>query len=141
MVTREEWARSFLKLAGWPESRKNLVALVAWQAAEGSPDNPPQAKWNPLNTTQPWAEATVFNSVGVRNYASKEDGLNATLRTINGSGHGYEPIRRRLKRSANPRRTLDAVESSAWGTGGLARSIVDDVKNSWEAYSGKAIGQ
>ena len=42
-VTREEWAAEFLDRARWPVSYKNLVAMVAWIAAEGSPDNPPQS--------------------------------------------------------------------------------------------------
>lgn len=139
-VTREMWARSFLKWAGWPTNQKNMVALIAWQAAEGGP-SAPQAKWNPLNTTRKMPGSTQFNWVGVQNYVDQEQGLNATLLTIKESGYGYEPIVRRLKRGANPRRTLDAVERSSWGTGGLAKSIVDDVRRDYDDYGGQAIGQ
>ena len=68
LVTREQWARLFLQRLKAPITHKNLVALVAWQAAEGSPQSN-QAKWNPLNTTMPWTGSQIFNAVGVRNYA------------------------------------------------------------------------
>lgn len=140
MVTREDFARSLLKWMALPVSERNLIALIAWQAAEGGPTMP-QAKWNPLNTTQPWTGSTQFNSVGVRNYATENDGLGATARTFKTTGQGYEKILRRLSRSARPRRTLAAVEASGWGTGGLAKSIVDDVKRHYEIYAEAAIGQ
>jgi hypothetical protein len=140
MVTREQWAVSLLRWMDLPVTQKNLVALVAWQAAEGGPPNA-QAKWNPLNTTQPWPGATTFNWVGVKNYPTQTDGLGATARTFKTPGQGYEPIVKRLARSARPRRTLAAVEASSWGTGGLAKSIVDDVKRSFSQYASVPIGQ
>ena len=56
------------------------------------------------------------------------------MKTILAPGHGYEAIVRRLRKDANPRRTLDAVETSAWGTGGLAARIAGDVKDGFENY-------
>lgn len=136
MVTRVEWATDLLRLANWPRTKSNLVALVAWLAAEGT-----EAKWNPLATTKPWPGATNFNSVGVKNYADLASGLSATLDTLRDSGHGYGGIRRRLRIGAWPRSTLRAVERSDWGTGGLAVQIVDDVRSAWDFYSQQPIGQ
>lgn len=140
MVTREMWAKSLLKWMDLPESKRNLVALIAWQAAEGGPQTA-QARWNPLNTTQPWPGSSTFNWVGVRNYATESDGLAATAQTFKTPFVGYELIVKRLKNSAKPRRTLDAVEQSRWGTGGLAKSIVDDVKKHYSQYANVLIGQ
>lgn len=140
-ITRSDWQLRFCKLMGYPMHGNNQLTLVAWMAAEGSPDNPPQAKFNPLNTTQRMQGSTQFNSIGVQNYVSLEQGLEATKLTLQSKGHRYWLIRRRLRRNARPRRTLRAVERSAWGTGGLARSIVDDVIRFWDDYSTKAIGQ
>lgn len=140
MITREEWAVSLLRWMGFPVKQRNLVALIAWQAAEGGPQVQ-QAKWNPLNTTQPWPGASDFNWVGVKNYASQSDGLNATAKTLYTPGQNYEPIVKRLRRNARPRRTLRAVENSNWGTGGLAPQIVDDVKRHYRDYADAVIGQ
>jgi hypothetical protein len=140
LVTREQWARLFLSRIRAPITHKNLVAMVAWMAAEGGPQTR-QATWNPLNTTMPWTGSTIFNAVGVRNYPSLNDGLEASIKTIKLPGVGYEAIIRRLRKSANPGRTLDAVETSSWGTGGLAARIVGDVKDGFEAYASAPIGQ
>lgn len=144
MVTREEWAKSFLTWIAAPVTTRNLVALVAWQAAEGGPPYP-QALWNPLNTTLKWGGSWSFNWVGVQNYPTESTGLEATGRTLlltkDANGPLYDEIYKRLRRSAKPRSTLDAVEASNWGTGGLAKSIVDDVKRHYDAYSQVPIGQ
>jgi hypothetical protein len=140
VVTREMWAHSLLKWMGLPDSERNIVALIAWQAAEGGPPND-QAKWNPLNTTQPMPGADDFNWVHVKNYPSETAGLDATAKTFKTPNQGYEKIVKRLGRSARPRRTLKAVERSAWGTSGLAKSIVDDVRNHFDQYAKVLIGQ
>jgi hypothetical protein len=141
MVTREDWAKAFLKKHRWPIMERNLVALIAWEAAEGGPTG---ARFNPLNCTLKMAGSTAFNWNGgfpVQNYVSLEQGLEATVKTLDGEGLGYGPVRQGLRDNDHPRVTLAAVEASAWGTGGLARSIVDDVKNSYHQYADQPIGQ
>jgi hypothetical protein len=54
-----------------------LKALQIWQKYEGT-----NACWNPLATTWGRPNATNFNSVGVKNYATREDGVAATANTI-----------------------------------------------------------
>jgi hypothetical protein len=54
---------------------------MSWEAAEGGAWNG-GARYNPLNTTEPMSGATNFNSVGVKNYTSWEQGLNATVKTL-----------------------------------------------------------
>jgi hypothetical protein len=140
MYTRKDFAEAFLKELGAPVTKRNLWALLSWMQAEGN-----AGKFNPLNTTQEMPGATNFNSVGVKNYTSFEQGVEATVDTLNWGADrdkfGYKPIRRRLKKNAWARNTLMAVEDSMWGTGGLALQCLRFVKRSFESYSNKTIVQ
>ncbi|MBA2714203.1 MAG: hypothetical protein H0U55_11720 [Rubrobacteraceae bacterium] len=133
MVTREHFAIHLLDAVGAPASKRNLYALVSWMQAEGS-----RARFNPLATTLPWPGATNFNSVGVKNYPALVDGIAATARTLNYGAdrdlYGYEAIRSRMRRNFRPGRTLRAVESSEWGTGGLALDCLPAIKSHWDYY-------
>lgn len=138
MIDREDWAEAFLDELGAPTTKRNLRAMVAWASAEGT-----DAKYNPLATTREWKGATDFNSTGVKNYASLDDGIKATVATILEDDHGYEPIVWGLNHSARPRRTLAAVEASHWGTGGLALLVLRSMRefDSYITYARKPIGQ
>lgn len=140
MITRERFAREVLRELGAPASQRNLWALVAWMQAEGS-----TAKFNPLATTQAMPGATDFNSVGVKNYTSLQQGVEATAKTLNYGAdrglYGYKPIRRRLRKSRWAYWTLRAVEDSVWGTGGLALRCLRGVKRYWEQHRNAPIGQ
>jgi hypothetical protein len=76
-VTYPQWAALFLPRIQAPVCGNNLVAMVAWQAQEGT-----RVAWNPLATTRGMPGATTFNSVGVKNYSSLEEGLQATALTL-----------------------------------------------------------
>lgn len=132
-MTREEWAIAFLKRINAPLTKRNLWAIVSWCQAEGS-----VAAWNPLATTQDYPGATNFNSVGVKEYLTAEDGLDATARTLNYGAdrnlYGYKPIRRRLRGDAWAKWTLTAVERSVWGTGGLGLRVLPQIKQYWDHY-------
>ena len=110
-VTYPQWAALFLPRIGAPVCGNNLVAVVAWQAQEGT-----RAAWNPLATTQGMAGATQFNSVGVRNYASLEQGLQATALTLwrGRSSYGYGPVVQGLRACAPPMWTAQAIQASLW---------------------------
>jgi hypothetical protein len=117
--TRGQFARALLPRIGAEVTTHNMRALLAWMQAEGD-----AGRFNPLNTTKDEPGATNFNWVGVKNYASFEDGVRATADTLNYGAdrglYGYGPIRRRLRLNKPAYRVLLAVERSAWGTGGLA---------------------
>lgn len=138
MATRGEFARAFLKEIGAPVTKRNQYALVSWMQAEGG-----YAKNNPLNTTEDWAGATSYNYVGVKNYKSFNDGVQATAKTLNYGAdrnlYGYAPIRKRLRKNRFAYLTLRAVESSDWGTGGLALRCLPWVKRSFDSYANKEI--
>lgn len=108
------WADGFLRHIGAPTCHDNMVALVAWQTAEGT-----TAAYNPLATTLPMPGATVFNSVGVRNYVSLKQGVEAIRLTLtNGSPtYGYAAVLDALSRCAPAMETGRAINASSWCAG------------------------
>lgn len=132
-MTREFWAKSFLQGIGAPVTDANLHAIVSWIQAEGG-----NAHWNPLNTTHEAPGATDYNSVGVKDYPDFETGLAAAIETLNfGADHGlygYREIRYSLRSARRAGLTLRAVETSIWGTGGLALRCLPWVKKAWDSY-------
>lgn len=81
--SRSSWARAELRTLGFPRTPANVTSLVAWQAREGG-----GGAFNPLNSTQPAPGATVFNSVGVRNYPDAAEGVKATAVTMRNGNYG-----------------------------------------------------
>ncbi len=106
------WAQSFLTALGAPTSRGNMVAVIAWEAAEGT-----MASWNPLATTIAMPGNTVYNSHGVKNYASLEQGIEASIMTLGRPGHGYDAIVASLKAGAEAMETARAINRSDWCRG------------------------
>lgn len=85
----------------------------AWERAEGG-----TASFNPWNTTQPWPRATIYNKVGVRNYATGADGIAATVVTLK---NGHYPTMCHLYRSPGKLTAAQIVETCraefhTWGT-------------------------
>src|SRR5215471_9621296 len=110
MASFQNWQSQLLSGLGVPLTPNNLRFLTAWQGAEGG-----TAAFNPLNTTQPWAGASKYNSVGVRNYQNAQAGLAATLETLRNGN--YPAILAALK-SGNPIWNPQlGANLSTWGTG------------------------
>jgi len=105
------WQRGVLQALGAPATSSNLRFLNAWQQAEGG-----GASFNPLNTTQHAPGASSYNSVGVRNFVSPQQGIQATARTLmNGF---YNPIVQGLRSGqASATQLAQEVARSPWGTG------------------------
>ena len=81
-----------LKKLGAPVSKQNLLFFYAWRQAEGA-----KSTHNPFNTTQKKENSTLWNCLkkkngvcvgGVRNYKSKQDGVDATVETIKNGHYG-----------------------------------------------------
>lgn len=108
-MTRGDFAAAVLNALGFSPRPEAIRGLEAWMQAEGT-----SASNNPLATTQGWSGASNFNSVGVKNYASEDDGVAATVRTLtNGL---YHPILEALA-SGTAMDLANAVAGSPWGTG------------------------
>lgn len=117
----EDFYKSILIGLGAKETPEKIKFLKAWRQAEGG-----KAKNNPFNTTKdiPGDEDTIYNSHGVRNYPSRQDGLDATLATLRLPA--YREIVDLLKRDDV---TADELANSkalkTWGTGELIAKVLD----------------
>ena len=88
MVTRQDWSRALLVAIGNTSPTPYTLAwVIAWTQFETG-ELAKGAKWNALNTTEPWKpdgtayHATDFNSIGVKNYASFKDGIEANAKVL-----------------------------------------------------------
>lgn len=112
-MTRGAWARSFLSGLGNSSPDDRTVNWVAsWTLGENT-----AARFNPLATTQPMGADCVrgdFNSVGVKNYANHDCGLQASLKTVQ---NGYYPHIVHGLQNNDPEEASNAVELGTWGTG------------------------
>lgn len=81
MFTRAQWASDLLATLGNTSPVQDVLDFViGWTTAETSANS--GALFNLLNTTQPAPDASQFNSVGVRNYTSYQEGLQETAITL-----------------------------------------------------------
>jgi len=131
MAASGPWQRALLRAIGAPATASNIKFLNAWQRAEGG-----GASFNPLNTTQHYAGASNFNTIGVKNYPSFEAGIQATAQTLlNGR---YNSIVTGL-RSGNmaPMRLAQAEAATPWGTGqGIMKVLGGPVSSYGAPYAG-----
>ena len=123
-----DFANALLGALGLPDSKTNVANIVQWEAQEGGNWKNPD-KYNPLNTTQPAPGSHPTNSVGVQAYTSWQQGIDATVQTMqNGSG-GYSQILHDLSVSAPWSQFAANVDSSSWGTKGLNPSTAPATGN------------
>jgi hypothetical protein len=135
-VAYGDWADMLLKILGAPTCRQNQVLVVAWQVQEFT-----QAAWNPLATTHRMPGSTSFNSVGVQNFVSLAQGLQATEETIEHgwSVYGYGAIVSSLRACAGALATAHAIAASSWCPGCLGGNyvvgVVPRVEADFETYA------
>ena len=113
-----QWAKDFLTKLGAPVTASNVQAISAWQQAEGT-----KAAFNPLATTQGgFAGETQFNSVGVKNYATYQDGIDANVHAL--TNGRYANILAALQAGNSATAVAQAIANSPWGTkGGVLRVL------------------
>ena len=106
------WAHDWLVEAQFPTTPENVRAVVSWEYAESGGGG---GMWNPLNTTQGgFAGETDLNSVGVKNYVQRSDGLEANAHVIH---NGLYPIVvAQLGFGVSAQAIVDAIVASPWGT-------------------------
>jgi peptidoglycan hydrolase CwlO-like protein len=133
-VSYDEWARGFLEFLGVSVTRESLIAVVAWEASEGT-----QATWNPLATTMAMDDATVYNSHGVRNYVSRQQGYEAVVKTLQRPNYGYERILDRFERASEAMDIGIAINKSHWcrgcTEGQYVIGIIPAVERYYEEYA------
>ena len=102
---------AILRGIGAPVTGNTLVVIYAWRQTEGG-----KATYNPFNTTWKKPGSTPYgkNVAGVQNYATPQDGVNATVQTL--VNPRYATIVGLLQSDASPRAVVDAITKSSWGT-------------------------
>lgn len=107
------WATALLNRLGVQPTPAAKRALVGWVQAEGGHWKN-QARFNPLNTTQPMPGAGNTGSQGnIKQYTSWDQGLNATVKTLRNGRYGG--ILQALAGS-DPAAVARAIGASPWGT-------------------------
>jgi hypothetical protein len=112
-----DFAAALLGALGEPNNKTNVTNIEGWETAEGGNwDN--TAAYNPLNTTQKEQGSSPIsgNSSGVQAYTSWQEGLDATVQTLEAGNDGYPDILASLSDSAPWQDFATAVTNSSWGT-------------------------
>lgn len=110
--TYYEFAIDVLKGLGEPVTPSNVDFILAWAKREGG-----GGAWNPLNTTLKHGTSTPLagNSAGVQNYSSFQDGVAATIQTL--QSPLYKDIRNAFSTGkADPNATYAGL--ATWSGGG-----------------------
>ena len=125
------YSKILIGLAAIPTT-ENLKFLYAWRQAEGG-----TAAWNPFNTTYSLPNTTNYNCnkdikgnpTPVKNYLSKEDGISATVKTLNSTY--YQKIVNGLQKDLGAETISSYVdELTTWGTGvNINHALVGDSLN------------
>ncbi|HVD68989.1 MAG TPA: hypothetical protein VNF25_09905 [Actinomycetota bacterium] len=135
-VSYGQWADMLLHIFDAPTCRENQVVVVAWQVQEFT-----QAAWNPLATTHRMPGSTDFNGVGVQNFVSLEQGLEATKETIQNGWdiYGYGAIVGSLRRCDDALTSASRIAASSWCPGCLDGNyvvgVVPKVEADFETYA------
>jgi hypothetical protein len=114
----KDFYKKVLTELGVPVSEQNLLFFYAWRQAEGA-----KSTYNPFNTTQPMEDSTLWNCLskkggrcvgGVRNYKTKQDGIDATVKTIENGN--YKCILDGLKSDKGANKIAECSDLKKWGT-------------------------
>lgn len=134
-VRSDQFMLALLKWKGMPTSINNVTSLLTWKVSEGS-----QARWNPMDTEWVMPNATNYNSVGVKNYATIQDGIEAFWATLEQKefAAGYQPIIKALSVSQAPAETIAHIDASPWGSHPTTGELHDVVTN-FEFYASMPI--
>lgn len=127
-----EFSAECLLAIGKPVTKNNLQSLVCWAVSEGS-----KAEWNPFDTEEGGESGeSNYNSVGVKNYPTQAEGIDAFKRTIlNGF---YPHILSDLTDSAIPAVTCSDIVNSAWGSKPNP-GIVSNVLGNYDHYANQVV--
>lgn len=121
----DDFYKSILNCIGAPPTNENMKFMYAWRQAEGA-----SAKNNPFNTTMQKSDSTSYNSAGVKNYKSKEDGIQATCDTL--KLPYYTSLVSQLKSgnyTANELAKNNLTALKKWGTGDLLLKVTNSYEN------------
>lgn len=131
--TPDDFAKSLLSRLGAKPTQDNIDAIKIWAKKESGGVWGAGADYNPLNTTLKMEGATNFNTAGVQNYGSFEQGVEATAQTLTGNQagkRGYEKIVSLMQSGASRAEIISAISSSSWaGAGGYKNGLTGITPN------------
>lgn len=114
------WKFRLLRALHAKGNTANRQVLAVQARLEGG-----EARFNPLNTTEPWPHSWSYNSVGVRDYATAADGIAATAATFtNGLYWGIVNDLRSGKFTARQIIERNAAEYDKWGGPGYSTKLL-----------------
>lgn len=120
-----DFASALLGQLGLPNDKTNVANLVGWESLEGGNWNN-TAKYNPLNTSEQETGSVNYDTgqpgSGVQAYGNWDQGLNATVQTLQDSNpaYGYSQILADLGNSTDWPTFLTSLQSSSWDAGRYA---------------------
>lgn len=114
----DKFYESVLSCLGAKPTKGNMSFFYAWRQSESG-----KAKFNPFNTTMKMPGSTNYNSVGVKNYMSIEDGIRATCKTL--KLNYYRDIVEGLKNDVGLYKLSRMKGLQKWGTGDLIAKVAD----------------
>jgi hypothetical protein len=139
-LTFQRWATALLGSLGAPICDQDVVTVVTWETAEST-----MARYNPLATTYTLPGATYFNDVGVKDYVSFGQGVEASRDTLLGGSdsYGYAAVVSALRSCAPAAVTASAIRDSAWcrgcGAGAYVLGLLPEVRASWAEHASRLI--
>lgn len=116
MSNRRDFALAFLHGLQKPTTDHNVIAVLTWIRSEFGRSAPIPAHFNPLATTEDLEPNTKYNDVGVRNFVTFDQGVRATVETLENGARGYAAILGAFEKGDDPRDVINAVRASAWGS-------------------------
>lgn len=136
-LTYDAWGRMVLARLGAPACGDNRLAMVAWEMAEST-----DATFNPLATTR-GGGISDLNRSGVQNYATRDEGLTATVDTLTSGATGYAAIIDALQICAPASVTVDTVRASAWcancANGAYVADLLPEVRADFASFGGRLV--
>lgn len=114
----DEFYKKVLSCVGAEPTKDNMSFMYAWRQAEGG-----KASNNPFNTSHKMPGSTTYNSHGVQNYKSSEDGIQATCKTLKNGR--YNDILDGLKNDVGLFQLSRMKGLKTWGTGELLAKVAD----------------
>ena len=124
----QRFALALLRTMGYPETDNNLKSVLAWIGLEGGHYHN-GALYNPLNTTQSMPGARSWSgTVPIKIYSSWQEGLDATVKTLNYGA--YSAVRAGLALSRSPEEVHQAIKATPWGTKNYQAGSAEGLANS-----------
>lgn len=118
------WGKEFARAIGAPFTAQVDLFFRAWAQAEGC-----LAAYNPFATTQSMEGATNFNSVGVKNYRTWQDGVRATTMTITNPRYpAYAPFLAEIRKGSSALVMAQKLIATPWGTGAGTLAVLTSTK-------------